>query len=448
MTRRDIDAPTDASPLDLAGVGIGPFNLSLAALLAETGIARARFFDARPAFDWHPGMLLPGVTLQSSFLRDLVTPVMPESRFSFLRYLVDERKFFAFLNAGFAAIPRSEMTGYFQWAAARVPALEWDAAIEEIDHDGESFRLRGPRADRRARNICIGTGSRPWVPEWAAPRLSETMFHCAGVRDRLPGLAGKRVAVIGGGQSGAEAVERMLSGPVGEAGAPASILWLSRRHNFEPINETPFSNQVYSPEYGAAYRTLAGERQARALERSILTSDGISLSTLDTIYREIYRIRHGGGEGPEAALLPGRSVAQVEKRGESWRLTARNAFDGGVERWEADAVILATGFRFALPEALAPLSRRIARDAAGGPIPGDDYALNWDGPADAKIFAMNAGRRSHGIADSQLSLTAWRSARIVNALAGREVFDLTPPRPVVDWASVPGAVAALERMEA
>ena len=76
--------------LDIAGLGIGPANLSLAALCDEAGgEIRARFFDRKPAFSWHRGMMLPGARLQCSWIKDLVTPVVPTSRFGFLSYLAD-----------------------------------------------------------------------------------------------------------------------------------------------------------------------------------------------------------------------------------------------------------------------------------------------------------------------------------------------------------------------
>ena len=64
---------------DVAGIGAGPFNLSVAALLAPLGQLRSAFFDKRSSFDWHPGMMLPGAKLQTSFLKDLVTAADPTS---------------------------------------------------------------------------------------------------------------------------------------------------------------------------------------------------------------------------------------------------------------------------------------------------------------------------------------------------------------------------------
>lgn len=423
-------------PLDLAGIGIGPFNLSVAALIEEAPDVRAQFFDKKESFDWHPGMMLPDVELQSSFLKDLVTPVRPTSPWSFIAYLVANRRLFAYLNAQYPAVPRQEMANYFSWAASKLRTLSFNSAIREVDFDGRCFRLRLDRSDVTARNVVIGTGTQPFSPDWAEPLPGRRCFHCTDAKWRLDDIkSSDRVVVVGGGQSGGEVVDYLLS----RTDPPHDLKWLSRRHNFEPINETPFSNQVFSPEYVAAYRRLSETQRAVALDNSILTSDGLSLSTIDSIYRKLYRIRHIDQLLIDVAMLPTRNVFEASQFGEVIRLSASNAFDGGTEVFDADYVVLATGFQFVLPEVLSPIADRIALDRCGRAMPRDDYVLKWDGPANSKIFAQNAGRDSHGIADSQLSLMAWRSAAIINRLLGREQFDLKLPEPVLDWLSMEGA---------
>ncbi|MEH6563491.1 MAG: SidA/IucD/PvdA family monooxygenase, partial [Marinobacter sp.] len=92
--------------LDLAGIGIGPFNLSVAALLDRHPDLNVGFFDSKPAFDWHPGMQLPGARLQTSCLKDLVTSADPCNPWSFLNYLVQKRRIYPFLSADMATISR------------------------------------------------------------------------------------------------------------------------------------------------------------------------------------------------------------------------------------------------------------------------------------------------------------------------------------------------------
>ena len=78
---------------------------------------------AGPSFDWHPGMMLPDVELQSSYLKDLVTPVMPTSPWSFISYLVAHKRLYAFLNAQYDAVPRREFAQYLAWVASQLKNL-------------------------------------------------------------------------------------------------------------------------------------------------------------------------------------------------------------------------------------------------------------------------------------------------------------------------------------
>ena len=47
---------TQTAPPDLAGLGIGPFNLSIAALLTEQPQCNTSFFGAKETFNWHLGI--------------------------------------------------------------------------------------------------------------------------------------------------------------------------------------------------------------------------------------------------------------------------------------------------------------------------------------------------------------------------------------------------------
>ncbi len=76
---------------DLVGVGAGPANLSLAALVAsarERGLTfiGSRFLERNTAVFWHSGQMFPGTLMQTEFYRDLVTPMDPTSRFTFLNF--------------------------------------------------------------------------------------------------------------------------------------------------------------------------------------------------------------------------------------------------------------------------------------------------------------------------------------------------------------------------
>ena len=78
-------------------------------------------------------------------------------------------------------------------------------------------------------------------------------------------MAGERVCVVGGGQSGAEAFLDLISRPATEL--PRRGSWISRRPNFLPIDDTPFTNEYYMPcysEYFSACSSQPGSRSTAA----------------------------------------------------------------------------------------------------------------------------------------------------------------------------------------
>jgi lysine N6-hydroxylase len=84
------------STYDIIGIGIGPFNLGLAALCEPVEQIKALFLDQKSQFHWHPGLLLENTSLQVPFLADLVTMADPCSKFSFLNYLKAQSRLYNF----------------------------------------------------------------------------------------------------------------------------------------------------------------------------------------------------------------------------------------------------------------------------------------------------------------------------------------------------------------
>jgi lysine N6-hydroxylase len=68
----------------------------------------------------------------------------------------------------------------------------------------------------------------------------------------------------------------------------------------------------------------------------------------------------------------------------------------------------------------------------------EDYQALWDGPATHRIYMMNAGLRTHGIADPQLSLAAWRAAVIVNSLLDQKIYCIDPAPSPLYWSEANG----------
>lgn len=420
------------TPLDLAGLGIGPFNLSIAALLREVPHLETGFFDRKPQFNWHPGMMLPGVRLQTSYLKDLVTGVAPWSRNSFLNYLVQNGRFYAFMNADLPAVSRSEFADYMAWVANGLGNLHFSRNIHRVDFDGDLFHIhfREEAEPVRARNLCLGTGKAPFIPEPCRAWLGDNCFHNMELTLRQPEVTGQRVTVVGGGQSGAEVVLSLLQG---DWGCPESIQWLSRRSNFEPLDETPFTNEYFTPGYVDTFHPLPEEQRLALVAQQKLASDGISLDTLEALYQRLYEHRIAGGASPRVTLQPHRSLRALTGPA-PFQLDIHNALSNEQTRNKADRVILCTGFETRLPDYLSSaLQQRLETDDHGQLKLASDFQASWDGPSGRHLYAVNAGRHSHGIADPQMSLMCWRSARIINHLSGETLFPVTGNVQLIDW---------------
>src|SRR5690606_410488 len=102
---------------DLVGIGVGPFNLSLAALLSRHNELKSRFFEKKAQFSWHSEIMFNDSVMQTSFLKDLVTPVDPTNPHSFLNYLVQHGLFYAHLNTARSSVSRKEFEMYCQWVS-------------------------------------------------------------------------------------------------------------------------------------------------------------------------------------------------------------------------------------------------------------------------------------------------------------------------------------------
>lgn len=433
----------DLARVELAGIGIGPFNLSLAALASEIEGLSTAYFERSPCFTWHPGLLFRDAVLQTSFLKDLVTPVCPTSRWSFLNFLVTHGRFYDFLAGRFGAVSRPEFTAYMRWVADRLSSCRFGSEVVAVEHDGRQFRLHlSDGGETLGRALSVGTGRVPNVPENAP--LGDACLHVGSYLSARPALAGRRIALVGGGQSGAEVMLDLLSAEP----APAEIVWLSRRVAFWHLQEGGLIDQIYTPAYQNAYRAMPERAREVALDAQKYSSDGLTQETAHAIYAALYRRRHVEGR-QDVSLRPWRSVTEIGRGQRGFRLTARTGWDT-TELVNADVVLLATGYRPSVPACLEPLRGRLARDAGGGLALGRNYRVLWDGPDESPIYGLNHGHRSYGVIDPQLSMTAWRSAVILNDLVGREVFSLAPMASagLLDWAAPPAEAEGVQHMHA
>ncbi len=418
------------------GIGAGPANLSLAAMLHGDPETPNLVIDRKAEFSWHDDQLIPGAALQVSLFKDLVSLSDPTSPFSFMAYLHDRGRIYHYLNAQFDSVPREEFRNYLDWASSRIENVVFGEEARSVDFVGDTFVVRTDKRTLLADNVVVGVGTVPWVPQFARPHLGGTQFHVSEFRSRAAGLRDRRVAVIGGGQSGAEAFLDLISRPDGEL--PHRVSWLSRRRNYFPLDDSPFTNEFYMPCHSDYFAELGPSVRAEVNSQQVLTSDGISEATAREIYQRIYVHRFITGAPQLTGLYPNREVVSVEPCSpEGWSISVRHNDPAScLEIFEADVIIWAAGFRPAPMDFLAPLQPRLERENDEYQVDAD-FAACWDGPADRNLFLQNAARGQRGLADPNLSLNAWRSQRIVDRIRGVRSRDQHPA--FIEWSPKTGA---------
>jgi lysine N6-hydroxylase len=405
--------------LDLAGVGIGPFNLSLAALAEPVDGLGTAFFEREPEFRWHPGLMIAGAALQVPFLADLVSLVEPAHPLSFLSYLRDRGRLFPFYFAERFHIPRAEYEDYCMWAAGRLTSARFGRDVRSVGWSGDAFVLEvEPGGPVAAHNVVLGVGTEPVLPEPLEHLAGERILHSADylpARDRL--LAAADVTIVGSGQSGAEVfLDLLRSRPRGR------LRWLTRTPAFAPMEYSKLGLEQFTPDYTRFFHGLDEPTRDRLVPAQWQLYKAISADTIGAIHDELYDRTVGGG-WPAVTLAPGVEVTAAAERAGRVELELRHVQQDRKATVTTDAVVCATGYRERdVDELLGPLAGRIDRDTSGRIVVDADYRVRLD--AGGSLFVQNAERHTHGVGAPDLGLAAWRSARILNVVCGREVYPL------------------------
>lgn len=405
---------------DLIGIGVGPFNLSLAALLEKTPYVDSLFLEKKTHFDWHPELMFADTTMQTTYMKDLVTPVDPTNPNSFLNYLVQNDLFYSFINTQRTVISRREFEQYCSWVAKRLQnKLQFDSVVQNIDFKNGEFEIESSKGIYHSKNICVATGLSPRLPECAKDYLGPQVFHAKSPELKNLNLAGKRLVIVGGGQTGIEIFRNAMLGKWGEA---HSVQILTRRKNLEPLDEAAFTNEYFTPNYVDAFWNLKQDQKEEIIASQKLASDGNTPQYLSLLYNDLYRLKYVEGDRRPLQFLACRKLMEMHKEGEGFRLVIENTFMQREEQIQADVIILSTGFETRIPQALEPLYAKINFDSQGRFKFKKSYAIEWQGPEKNKIYALNFSRHNHGIIDPQTSLMAWRSANVINDLVQQTIF--------------------------
>lgn len=417
---------------DIIGVGIGPFNLGLAALLEPTQ-TKALFIEQKTEFQWHPGLLIEGSTIQVPFLADLVTMADPTSRFSFLNYLRDRSRLYHFYFYEHFQIPRREYNHYCQWVAQQLKSCQFGQRVESIiweNSGSESYyrvQVRSVQTDEiftyNARHLALGVGSVPQVPPCFKNMRGEKVFHSAEFlhkRDRA--RQSKSITVIGAGQSAAEVFYELLQE---QPQYGYHLEWHTRSAGFFPMEYSKLGLEHFSPDYIHYFHQLSPPKRDKILSQQGLLYKGISFSAIADIYDLLYE-RSVGDNSPDVRLLSLIEVKEVEtvptSEGETYILGYKHQQQDSRFTHETDCIILATGYHHAIPTCINPIRNLIAWDEKNRYVVNLDYRLQLTQEIPNQIFVQNGELHTHGVGAPDLGLGAYRNSVIINQLLGKTLY--------------------------
>ncbi|MEU6684671.1 lysine N(6)-hydroxylase/L-ornithine N(5)-oxygenase family protein [Streptomyces sp. NPDC046832] len=425
--------PDDASPVhDLIGIGFGPSNVAMAIALREHNArvgrqeaVTAHFFEQQPRFGWHRGMLIDDATMQVSFLKDLVTLRNPASEYSFLCYLQSKGRLIDFINHKNLFPLRVEFHDYFEWAAAQVDDMvsygHEVVGVAPVTRDGVvdhlevTVRSGGGLEIHRARNLVIGTGLRPLVPEGV--ERGERVWHNSELLakvDELEGTSPSRFVVVGAGQSAAENVAYLHRRFPG-----AEVCAVFSRYGYSPADDSSFANRIFDPQAVDEYFAAPEDVKRQLMDYHGNTNYSVvDIDLIDDLYRQSYQEKVLGTE--RLRFLNVSRLTGVKETPSSVRATVTSLVTGEDTDLDADVVVLATGYSPVDPTSLlGEVADRCLRDDEGRVRVERDWRIATDPALRCGIYLQGGTEHTHGITSSLLSNTAVRVGEILESLLGR-----------------------------
>ncbi|MFE1246437.1 lysine N(6)-hydroxylase/L-ornithine N(5)-oxygenase family protein [Streptomyces sp. NPDC058735] len=404
-----------ASVHDFVGIGLGPFNLGLACLTEPIDDLDGVFLESKPDFEWHAGMFLDGAHLQTPFMSDLVTLADPTSPYSFLNYLKEKGRLYSFyIRENFYPL-RVEYDDYCRWAAGRLSSIRFGTTVTEVTHEDELYVVRTAGGDTyRARHLVLGTGTPPHIPE-ACRGLGGDVIHNSRYLEHKARLQGKEsITLVGSGQSAAEIYYDLL----GEIDVHGYRLnWVTRSPRFFPLEYTKLTLEMTSPEYVDYFRELPEATRYRLTTEQKGLFKGIDGDLIDAIFDLLYQ-KSLGGPVP-TRLLTNSSLNAAAYDDGTYTLSFRQEEQGKDFELTSEGLVLATGYRYAEPEFLAPVRDRLRYDSRGNFDVARNYAIDVTGRG---IFLQNAGVHTHSITSPDLGMGPYRNAYIIRELLGSEYY--------------------------
>ncbi|WSR22568.1 SidA/IucD/PvdA family monooxygenase [Streptomyces sp. NBC_01205] len=407
-------------------IGAGPANLALAVAIEESGSAELAdstlLLEQSPDVKWQRDLLMPWARSQVSFLKDLVTLRNPSSRFTFLNFLHEQGRLDEFVNLGTFHPYRWEFSDYLQWVAKSLERVEirYGARAAQVDPvcgaDGSvsGWRVLLTDGDEiRCRDLVVGGGRDPRVPEVFSGLPDDRLIHSAQYRTRIariPRDEPVRAVVVGGAQSAAEMFYAL------HENLPHSrVTMLVRSIGLQNYQTSKFVNELFFPSFVDDFYDSPAEVRAQLLDEMRFTNyAGLAPPFLDELYTMLYRQKALGPQRSEVRAMTEVVAARVED-GEVV-LDLRDRMSGKTEPLRCDLVLLGTGYDPRKPALVRELAARVGIDEVSV---SRAHRVELGDSAWGAVYLQGVNEETHGIADSLISVLAHRSRDILTDLLAR-----------------------------
>jgi FAD-dependent urate hydroxylase len=186
------------STTEVLVIGAGPFGLSISAYLRGLGVDHV--IAGRPMDTWRAHMPI-GMTMKSEPYASVIAS--PKRGYDVATYC-RTHGFYYVDRVGPVSLER--FLGYADWYTEQLVPDVRDLTATEITQDGDRFRVAFAEADSiTARQVVIATGVLPYshIPDELSGLPSDLVSHVKEHHD-LERFQGRRVAVVGAGQSALE----------------------------------------------------------------------------------------------------------------------------------------------------------------------------------------------------------------------------------------------------
>ncbi|OXS64371.1 ornithine monooxygenase [Bacillus sp. DSM 27956] len=415
---------------DCIGIGIGPYNLSLAALMEERTDLKVKFFDQTPEFQWHPGMLINLTDLQVPFIADLVTFANPQSRYSYLNYLHTHNRLYKFFFFQKFEMPRQEYNEYARWVSGQLSSCQFHSEVIGVTDVGDCYkvvvdnRLIDEREVYYAKHIVMGTGSKPLILEGMEGLPDEDVHHTSKyLFHKKTTMQGASITIVGSGQSAAEVFFDLLKEQENHS---YQLTWLTRSEGILQLESSKLGQEFFAPDYVDYFHGLSYEKRMEALKTLDQLRNGIDPDTLNNIYNILYN-HSVRDQSTRTTIQPLTEVNEVRDEGDGYVLSCRQWQENREFMYQSDKVILATGYKPNIPEwFFEEFEDKIVWEDDKKFKVSRNYQLQFKEKPDRDhhFYTVTNLEHSHGAGATNLGLAVDRNIHIINDIVGKEVYEV------------------------